>query len=227
MQTTNGTWLAEPHNGRKHAEKHEKREQKVRELADRPPEPWERFRILIEAISEGRQVIDLTDHRARYALVVLGVLNAGSFAFISRAHLLGALQGAAKLWSVGLLLFYGLLNLIFILNAIDCLRPRPLSQRPSLPKARRAKGRPLPLHKPLGIMFWESVARMDLITYHRAWDHAVMGQVNVEAEAVFHAMARVIQDKYRALRRLYTGLAGLVILAFCLLCLFTMLTLRA
>ena len=226
MEPASGTWLIEPRNGRKHAEKHEKREQKVRQHADRPPEPWERFRILIEAISEGRQVIDLTDHRARYALIVLGVLNAGAFAFISRAHLLGALTGAVKLWAVGLLLFYGVLNLIFILHAIDCLRPRPLSQ--ALPAEGTAdEGRPLPLHRPLGIMFWESVARMDLDTYHRAWDHAVMGQVNAEAEAVFHAMARVIQEKYRALRRLYAGLAGLVILAFLLLCLFTVLTLRS
>ena len=226
MQPANVTWRPEPQNGRKHAEKHEKREQKVRQHADRPPEPWERFRILIEAIKEGRQVIDLSDHRARYALIVLGVLNAGAFAFISRAHLLGALAGAAKLWAVGLVLFYGLLNLIFILHAIDCLRPRPLRQ--ALPaEGPPGEGRPLPLHRPLGIMFWESVARMDLDTYHQAWDHAVMGQVNAEAEAVFHAMARVIKDKYRALQRLYAGLAGLVILAFCLLCLFTVLTLRA
>jgi hypothetical protein len=226
MQPATGIWLAEPLNGRKHAEKHERREQKVREHADRPPEPWDRFRILIEAISEGRQVIDLTDHRARYALVVLGVLNAGAFAFISRAHLLGGLPRPAKLWAVGLLLFYGLLNLVFILHAIDCLRPRSLSHAVP-PEGPLREGRPMPVHRPLGIMFWESVAKMDLVTYHRAWDHAVMGQVNAEAEAVFHTMARVIQAKYRALHRLYAGLAGLVILAFCLLCLFTVLTVRA
>jgi hypothetical protein len=226
MQPLTGTWLAEPSNGSKHVEKHEKREQKVRERADRPPEPWDRFRILIEAIREGRQVIDLSDHRARYALIVLGVLNAGAFAFISRAHLLGGLPPGAKIWAVGLLLFYGLLNLIFILHAIDCLRPRPLS-RALPPQGPPREGVPLPTHRPLGIMFWESVAKMDLATYHRAWDHAVMGQVNAEAEAVFHAMARVIHEKYRALRRLYAGLAGLVILAFCLLCLFTVLTVRA
>ena len=225
MEPANVTWLAEPQNGRKHAEKHERREQKVREHSDRPPEPWERFRILIEAISEGRQVIDLTDHRARYALIVLGVLNAAAFAFISRAHLLGGIQGPAKLWAVGLLLGYGALNLVFVLHAIDCLRPRPLS-RALPPEGPPADGRPLPLHQPLGIMFWESVARMDLASYHRAWDHAVMGQVNAEAEAVFHAMARVISHKYRALRRLYAGLTGLVILAFLLLCLFTVLTVR-
>ena len=38
----------------------------------------ERFRILIEMVSEGRQVVDLADHKARYALVMMGVLNAGS-----------------------------------------------------------------------------------------------------------------------------------------------------
>lgn len=226
MEPVKGIWLAEPVNGTKHAEKHERREEKVRRHADRPPEPWERFRILIEAIREGRQVIDLTDHRARYALIVLGVLNAAAFAFVSRAHLLGSLQGAAKFWAVGLLLLYGLLNLIFILHAIDCLRPRPLSQAIP-PEGPPRPDRPLPVHQPLGIMFWESVAKVDLPTYHQAWDHAVMGQVNAEAEAVLHAMAGVTLSKYRALRRLYAGLAGLVVFAFLLLCLFTVLTLRA
>lgn len=224
MPSPNGSMLVEPQVGRKHLEKHQKREQKVRELADRPPEPWERFRILIEAVREGRQVIDLADHRARYALIVLGVLNAAAFAFISRAHLLASLQGAAKVVAVGLLLIYGLLNLVFILHAIQCLHPRPL-RRALPPEGPLQQGQRVPIHRPLGLLFWESVAQMDQETYHQAWDHVVMGQIKAEAEAVFHAMSGVIQAKNRALSRLYAGLAGLTILAFLLLCLFTVLTL--
>lgn len=224
MQPSHADLLVEPHVGRKHLEKHEKREQKVWQQADRPPGPWERFRILIEAVREGRQIIDLADHRARYALIVLGVLNAAAFAFISRGHLLGSLQSGAKLLAVSLLLIYGLLNLVFILHAIHCLRPRPLRQALS-PEGPLRQSEGFPVHRPLGLMFWESVTQMDPETYHRAWNHAVMGQINAEAEAVFYAMAGVIQAKYRALSRLYTGLAWLVGLAFLLLCLFTILNL--
>ncbi|HEX9894725.1 MAG TPA: hypothetical protein VGA78_12425 [Gemmatimonadales bacterium] len=145
--------------------------------------------------------------------------------YISRAHLLAGLSGSAKFWAVGLLVIYGALNLLFVLHAIDCLRPRPLRQAVP-PEGAPHQGEGLSMHRPLGILIWESVAAMDLATYHRAWDHAVMAQINGEAEAVFHTMARVIQAKYRALKRLYAGLAGLVVFGFVILCWFTVLTLR-
>jgi hypothetical protein len=208
------------HVSRRHAEKHREREAKVRRQADRPPPPMQRFRIIMEAIEEGRRVIDLADHRARYALVALGVLNAGAFLLISRAHFLGSVAPAARNWMVVLLLIYAALNLLFVLHAIDCLRPRRLSR--ALPPGRVIRGeQSLPMHEPMGLLFWEAVSRVDLPTYRQAWDHVVMGQVNAEAEAVFHTMARVIQAKYRALGRLYVGLAGLVVLAFVILLSFT------
>lgn len=212
------------HQSRRHAEKHRQREEKVRRQSDRPPPPLQRFRIIMEGIDEGRKVIDLADHRARYALVALGVLNAGAFLLISRAHFLGSVAPAARNWMVVLLLIYAALNLLFVLHAIDCLRPRRLTQ--ALPPGRAISGeQSLPMHEPMGLLFWEAVSRVDLSTYRQAWDHVVMGQVNAEAEAVLHTMARVIQAKYRALGRLYAGLAGLVVLAFVILLSFTILAL--
>lgn len=71
----------------KRARKRRKREAKLRQNGERPPDSFERFRILAELVKEGRQIIDLVDHRARYALVVIGVLNTGVFLVLSRGHL--------------------------------------------------------------------------------------------------------------------------------------------
>jgi len=62
----------------KQARKRRKREAKIWRDSERPPDSFERFRILMEMIGEGRQVVDLADHKARYALVVMGVLTPAS-----------------------------------------------------------------------------------------------------------------------------------------------------
>ena len=110
----------------KQVRKRRKREAKPRRDAERPPESFERFRILSELVDEGRQVIELADHRARYALVVMSVLNAFVFLVISRSHLLGELPLTAKTWLVGFIGFYGVVTFVFVFYAVDCLRPRPL-----------------------------------------------------------------------------------------------------
>ena len=110
----------------KQSRKRRKREAKVRRDSERPPNSFERFRILMELISEGRQVVDLADHKARYALVVMGVLNAGVFLLMSRAHLFADLPQSVKPWLLGFLITYAALSFVFVLHAIDCLRPRRL-----------------------------------------------------------------------------------------------------
>lgn len=191
---------------RKRARRLEKAEARLRLQAALPPEPFDRFRIITECISEARQVIDLSDHRARYALVIIGVLNAGVFALISRAHLLADIPSLVKPWLVGLIVVYGLLTMAFVLHAIDCLRPRPLES--ALPDSPAPPGA-----EPMGLLFWEVAGRHHLDAYHEKWDRVRMAQINREAEAVFHTLSGVVRAKYRALRRLYQGLVVLVILA--------------
>jgi hypothetical protein len=87
----------------KRARKQRKRELKLRHDAERPPDSFERWRILSELVNEGRQVVDLADHKARYALVIMGILNAGVFFLMSRAHLFGSMPPAVKPWMIGFL----------------------------------------------------------------------------------------------------------------------------
>jgi TRAP-type C4-dicarboxylate transport system permease large subunit len=59
----------------KQARRREKAEAKMGLQASLPPDHWERFRILTDCISEARQIISLSDHRTRYALIIIGVLT--------------------------------------------------------------------------------------------------------------------------------------------------------
>jgi hypothetical protein len=203
----------------KEAHKRRKREAKQRHDAERPPESFERFRILSELVSEGRQVIELADHRARYALVVMSVLNAFVFLVISRSHLLGELPSSSRTWLIGFIGLYGVLTFLFVFYAVDCLRPRPLHYAELLGDGH--PGAP----GPLGILYWEAIARYDLEGFRRAWGEARMEQLNAEVVFIAYRLAGVIRAKYRGLGRLYWGLAGLVVLACALLVVLTILAL--
>lgn len=205
----------------KHARKRRKREAKQWRDAERPPESFERFRILSELVDEGRQVIELADHRARYALVVMSLLNAFVFLVISRSHLLGELPLTAKTWLVGFIGFYGVLTFVFVFYAVDCLRPRPLHYAELLGDGRG------PRAGPLGVLYWEAIARYDLDAFRRAWGEVRMDQLNSEVVIIAHRMAGVVRAKYTALGRLYWGLSGLVVLACALLLVLTVLGLTA
>jgi hypothetical protein len=206
------------HNDKK-ARKQRKRELKLRRDAERPPDSFERWRILSELVNEGRQVVDLADHKARYALVVMGVLNAGVFFLMSRAHLFGGLPSAVKPWMIGFLLVYAALTFLFVWHAVDCLRPRQLHYADKMPGTpdRHAT------HTPRGLLYWEAIATYDLESYQRAWSGARMEELNAEVVLIAHYLARLIRSKYVALGRLYVGLAALIALAGVLLTAFTLL----
>lgn len=201
----------------KEARKRRKREAKLRRDSERPPESFERFRILLELVGEGRQVVDLADHKARYALVVLGALNAGVFFLMSRSHLFGSLPPGVKPWLIGFIIVYVALTFLFVYYAVDCLRPRRLQYADMM----ASNGDSGERRAPRGILFWETIAAYDLDSYRRAWSSVRMEQLNAEAVIIAHHEARLIRAKYVALGRLYVGLAALVAMAGILLAAFT------
>ena len=188
-----------------------KAEARQRRDADRPPGSFERFRILMEVVNEGRQVVDLADHKARYALIILGALNAAVFFVLSRGHLIATLPQSTKPWLLGFLVMYAALTFIFVLYAIECLRPRQLRYTEGLPSQRGSTG----------VLYWEAIAMQDLETYRRAWSEVRMAQVNAEVVVIAHRLARLIRVKYAALGKLYAGLVVLVALAMTILAIYT------
>lgn len=200
----------------KETRKHRKREAKLRRDALRPPDSFERFRILAELVNQGRRIVELADHKARYALVVIGVLNAGVFFIISRGHLLADLPQAIKPWLVGVAVIYSALTFIFMYYAVECLRPRRMEYLDVMLASDRI-GTPAARHNPHGILFWETIAKYEFDAYRRAWASVRMEQLNAEVVVIAHQQARLIQSKYAALQWLFRGLAALLVLAGVLL----------
>ena len=169
-----------------------KREAKLRRDARRSPDSYERFKILLEVLGEERHVVDMEDHRARYSMIIMGAINAAMYLLATRAVRSGQLPAGAEVWVVAVGLAYAAASVLFILAVIDCLRPRSLERK--------------------GILHWEGALMHDLAEYETAWRDVRMDQLNREAVHIAHLLARMIEEKYQANRRLYRWLTVLMVL---------------
>lgn len=183
-----------------------KREAKLLRDRGRRPDSRERFRILLEVVDQQRSVVEIADHKARYALIILGVLNAVIFVLLGRGGVFRNMPDSLKPWLVAVIALYSALTFLFVLHAIDCLRPRELGG-----------GRPIHRAGIPGLLFWEGIVQHDAATYQREWDQARMADLTTEATVVAYRAAGLVQAKYRALHRLYNGLVVLVALCTLLL----------
>lgn len=199
----------------KAARKRRKRETRLRRDAERPPDSFERFRVLAELVKEGRQIIDLVDHRARYALVVIGALNAGVFLILSRGQLFANVAAAARPWLIGSFIVYAAATVLFVYYAVDCLRPRRMHYGHLM--AGKGQSGESGNSGPKGVLYWETIATSELEAYQRKWSTVRMEQLNAEVVIIAHEQARLIREKYVVLGRLYSGLGVLVFLAGALL----------
>jgi hypothetical protein len=169
-----------------------KREAKRWRDARRPPDSYERFKIMLDVLGEQRHVVDMEDHRARYSMIIMGAINAAMYLLATRVVHSGQLPGGAEVWVVVVGLAYAAASVLFILAVIDCLRPRSLERK--------------------GILHWEGALMHDLAEYETAWRDVRMDQLNREAVHIAHLLARMIDEKYRANRRLYRWLMVLIVL---------------
>jgi spore coat protein CotH len=188
------------------AEKALKRELKRRLDARRALTSWERYRALRDALNEGLELVDLADHKARFAFVILGALNVALYLVASRGELIDRIPDSLAPWLAGSLALYGLVGVFLLLQAIEALRPRSL--RPQLPPDPRI---PVEDH-PAGIRYFHDVLERDVAEHLRAWREIRISQLNAELARQTWALARINQLKYRALDRLYLGLKVMTLL---------------
>jgi hypothetical protein len=179
-----------------------KRAEKAHELAEdahRPLDSWERYRALCDALKEANDLVDLADHKARFALVIMGALNAILFIAATRGQFGGAMPPAVQAWLGPGLVVYALIAAYFFLQAIETLRPRHLEPRQPVTGGAGED-------TPLGLRFYADVLMRDSAAYTAAWQGVNIGQLNAELARQIHTVARINDAKYAALRRLYSGL---------------------
>jgi hypothetical protein len=170
-------------------------------------DPWERYRALSDALDESYDLIDISNREARFALIMMGVLNAALFVIGTRWSLVAGLPASARaLLGLGLVI-YGAVAVHFLLQAVEALRPRKF--HPHLPEPTAANRD----RYPVGVRYFEDVVRRDAEDHWRAWNEVRLGQLNAELAVQGHSLSLKNKAKYDAVRRLYAGLRLMTILA--------------
>jgi hypothetical protein len=173
----------------------------MKRLADvnRPLDSWERYRALNDSLDEAYEQIDLGNREARFALILMGGLNAALIVLATRTDMPQSLTQLQRYWVFGLLLVYVIVAVRFLLQAIDALRPGKF--RPQLGS--------WPTDSedfPRGVRYYEDVIERDAEAHWRAWQEVRIGQLNAELAVQFHSLCQKNEHRHIAVRRLYAGL---------------------
>ncbi|MGH9253995.1 MAG: hypothetical protein ACRD3C_05445 [Vicinamibacterales bacterium] len=185
----------------------ERRRQKEAELAleTRPLQPWERYRALVDHYESLQDASEQSDRKTRFALLILGSLNAINVVIAMRGEAIGLPQQSGPLL-IGYLICYAMLSLGCCVCAIAALRPRAAGSM-AAPDGRARK----PLRVP------EAVATQTLDEYCENWRTAEVGSLTHELASQVYGIARSNADKLHALHRVYLGLYVLVVLTAALI----------
>jgi hypothetical protein len=179
--------------------KRQKNEWRRQHDAVRTLDAWERYRALVDASEEAFEIIDISNREARFALIVMGALNAVPLVVASRSDAFSMLSRAEQYVMGGLFLGYAVLVLTFMLGAIEALRPGrscpALSDWPADASDR-----------PAGIRHYEDIIRRSAHENWAAWQTVSVSQLNAELAVQVHSIALKNHARHIALRRLYAGL---------------------
>jgi hypothetical protein len=163
---------------------------------------WERYRALSDASDEAYDLIDISNREARFALIVMGALNALPLLLLTRIDIISSMTKFERIWMVSFLIGYAVLLLYFILQAIEALHPGRF--RPSF--------RDWPSNSPdfpMGVRYYEDVIKRTDAEHWAAWQHVRLSQLNAELAVQLHGLALKNDAKHRAVRRLYIGLRAM------------------
>src|SRR5687767_13079658 len=103
----------------------ERRRQKELERGQetRVLEPWERYRALSDHYDALQDLSEQGDRKTRFALIILGSLNAINLLIVARGDLVGLAHKGGPAMNA-YVAFYAVLSLGFFFYAISALRPR-------------------------------------------------------------------------------------------------------
>lgn len=183
-----------------------KKLQRALEEARRPLGAWERYRALIDAFDMEQDLVDLADHKARFALIIMSTLNAVTFIVGTRSEAIALVPPHLRASLSMYLGLYALLTLYFSIQAIESLRPREAKPNVRYPGAIGLED------YPLGVRFFVDVLARDVNAYRSVWRSIHVGQLNAEIALQVHALAKINRAKYGALGRLYRGLKAMTVL---------------
>jgi hypothetical protein len=178
----------------------------------------ELYRALNDAMDEGYELFDLSNREARFALILMGGLNAALFLVAAQTGFGAALSAIERQVEGAILGVYVLLALGFLLQAIAALRPGQFRPRLGDWHGDRADF-------PLGVRYFESVVERTAAKHWDAWREVTIGQLNAELAVQVHSLSLKNQARKVAIRRLYSSLRLLTIVFGVILVTFVVFTL--
>ena len=171
-------------------------------------DPADRYKALINGVEAAQDLIELADKKARFALVIMSLLNAvavllvvrGGDALIPRNGPMGVVVGVE-------LVAYVVATVYYISQAIAALRPRGVSTGalPTLPTA-------VEPGTSMRVLFYGDVVARERAAYRELWERLRMDNLTAELADQLYTLSWINQQKFSALTRLYFGLTVLTVL---------------
>lgn len=163
-------------------------------------EPAMRYRALQNAVEMAQDLIELGDRKARFALVIISVLNAVALVVLVRGgEALVPRTGPFAVAAMAEAVVYVAVTVYYLVQAIEALRPRGTgAPRDALPTEN------VPARS-MRVLFHGDAVRRSRDEYRRTWDELRLDNLNAELTDQLHILSGINQDKYAALARLYRG----------------------
>jgi hypothetical protein len=171
-------------------------------------DPADRYKALVNAVEASQDLIELADKKARFALVIMSVLNAVAVLLVVR----GGGVSFPKTGIFGALVplefaAYAVVTVYYISQAISALRPRGVSapQQNMLPSNVESA-------KSMRVLFHADVVAREREEYRELWAKLRMDNLTTELADQLYTLSIINSQKFRALERLYFGLTVMTVL---------------
>jgi hypothetical protein len=184
----------------------------------RPLMPAELYRALNDALDEGYDLFDLSNREARFALILMGGLNAALVIAATQTSLGAGLSPRERQIVGAVVGLYAVFALGFVLQAVQALRPG--QYRPKLENWSRERK-----DFPIGVRYFEDVVSRSTEEHWEAWKTVTLRQLNAELALQVHSLSLKNNARKKALRRLYNSLRIMTIMLSLILILFIAFTL--
>ena len=170
--------------------------------------PGDKYRALINAVKAAQDLIDLADKKARFALVIMSVLNAVAVLLVVRGgDVAFPKTGVLSKLVPFELVTYAVLTVYYISQAISALRPRgvkppPMSELPTSVEPALS----------MRVLFYADVIARERPAYQRLWTDIRMDNLITELADQLYTLSWINRQKYSALDRLYYGLTVMTVM---------------
>jgi hypothetical protein len=170
-------------------------------------DPADRYKALVNAVKAAQDLIELGDKKARFALVIMSVLNAVAVLLVVRGG--DVIPTTGTLGTLIRIEFavYAVVTVYYISQAISALRPRgvrppPLSELPSVVEPGVS----------MRVLFYADIISREPSQYRELWTGLRMDNLTTELADQLYALSRINRQKFTALDKLYFGLTVMTVM---------------